>query len=68
MHACRWNNERAGREHDLYGIVSNGQVWQFFKLTPEREVYGSDLYVTASLPALLGMLDYVCGECARNVS
>jgi hypothetical protein len=68
MHACQWNSQQAGRDHDVYGIVSNGQVWQFFKLTPTREVFGSDFYVTASLPPLLGVLDHVCAACARNAA
>ena len=32
MAACRWSNRQRGVEVEIYGIVSNGQAWQFFKL------------------------------------
>jgi hypothetical protein len=66
MIACRDNNRQEGHEIDVYGIVSNGQTWQFYKLTPQQELFETDLYVTSDLPRLLGALDYVCGECAKN--
>ncbi len=67
MVACQWNNRKESLVIDVYGIVSNGQGWQFYKLTPAGEVFETDLYVTNDLPKLLGVLDYVCGECAKNV-
>lgn len=67
MVACQWNNRQENHAIDVYGIVSNGQGWQFYKLTIAGEVYETDLYVTSDLPKLLGALDYVCGECAKNV-
>ena len=33
MIACRDNNHREAFDTDVYGIVSNGQGWQFYKLT-----------------------------------
>lgn len=67
MIACRDNNRQEGHETDVYGIVSNGQTWQFYKLTTGQELFETDLYVTSDLPKLLGALDYVCGECAKNI-
>jgi hypothetical protein len=67
MYACAWNNQQEGHSIDIFGIVSNGQVWQFYRLTPAGVVSESELYTTARLPELLGMLDYVCAECAKNV-
>ena len=66
MIACRDNNRQEDHETDVYGIVSNGQTWQFYKLTTQQELFETDLYVTSDLPKLLGALDYVCGACARN--
>ena len=66
MVACRWNNTRDGLEIPVYGIVSNGNDWQFYKLTPASDVYQTALYSLRSLPELLGILDYICAECARN--
>jgi len=68
MAACRDNNRRDGHDLDVvFGIVSNGQVWQFYQLTQTGEVFESRLFSTDYLPDLLGALDYLCAECARRV-
>ncbi len=67
MMVCRDNNLQEGHDIDVYGIVSNGQTWQFYKLTTVQALYETTLYVTSDLPKLLGALDHVCAECARNV-
>jgi hypothetical protein len=67
MYACAWNNQQEGYSLDVFGIVSNGQVWQFYQLTLAGEVFESGLFTTERLPELLGMLDYVCAECAKRV-
>ncbi len=67
MAACRWNNAQQGHNLDVYGIVSNGQGWQFYKLTQAGEVWETDQYGLKTLPELLGALDAVCAECAKNV-
>ncbi len=65
MLACAWNNQKAGRDVDVFGIVSNGQGWQFYQLTRAGETLETDLYTTHDLPTLLGALDSICAECAR---
>lgn len=67
MAACRWSNQQRGLDMDVYGIVSNGQVWQFYRLAQSGDILESGLYTVDDLPELLGALDYVCGECAKNV-
>lgn len=67
MAACRWNNQQRGLDADVYGIVSNGQVWQFYQLAQPGTIFESGLYTVDDLPELLGALDYVCAECAKNV-
>jgi hypothetical protein len=67
MAACQWINRQENRDITVYGIVSNGQAWQFYRLTPSGEIFETDLYVTRDLPQVLGALDYVCAECAKNV-
>jgi len=67
MYACQWNNRRRSHEIDVYGIVSNGQGWRFYKLAQGGDVYETDQYGLKGLPDLLGALDYVCAECVRNV-
>ena len=67
MTACRDNNLQSGYSVDIYGIVSNGQGWVFYRLTTENEVFVSGLFTTEDLPKLLGVLDFVCAACAQNV-
>lgn len=67
MVACQWSNLQENHMIDVYGIVSNGQAWQFYKLTLVGEIFETGLYTTEFLPELLGSLDYVCSECAKNV-
>jgi len=68
MYACQWNNRQRGQEIDVYGIVSNGQGWRFYKLAQDGDVYETDQYGLKGLPDLLGALDYVCAECSKNIS
>ena len=67
MYACQWNNRQRSLDIDVYGIVSNGQGWRFYKLTRISEAYETTLYGMEDMSGLLGALDYVCAECARNV-
>ncbi len=67
MVACRWNNSKAGLEIPVYGIVSNGTGWYFYCLAIDKAIYKSGLFATNDLPELLGAIDYICGECAKNV-
>ena len=65
--ACREKNVADGYDLDLFGFVSNGQFWQFYKLTIGREIYETSEYGINGLPELLGALDYICAECAKRV-
>jgi len=67
MAACRWNNQQRGQVIDVYGIVSNGQAWQFYKLCQAGDAFETGLYTTEFLPELLSALDYICTECAKNI-
>lgn len=67
MVACQWNNRQSGQDIDVYGIVSNGQIWRFYKLTRTSDAYETNQYGIENLPGLLGALNYICAECALNV-
>lgn len=67
MYACAWNNRQAGHDVDVYGIVSNGQGWLFYKWERGGDVFETEQYAISDMPHLLGLLHYVCGECARLV-
>lgn len=64
MKACREVNEK---EIDIYGIVSNGEGWKFYKYAINGEVYQSELFTTADEEKLLSVLDYIFGECEKNL-
>ena len=66
MVACRWKN-RHGSAIPIHGIVSNGDGWQFYCLTPQNTVLQSALFGLSTLPELLAALDFVGGECAKHV-
>ena len=65
--ACREKNLADGYDIDLFGFVSNGQTWLFYKLTTTNEIYETSEYNVENLPRLLGALDYICAECAKRV-
>ena len=66
MAACR-DNARDGHDLEVHGIVSNGQVWVFYRLTRTPEVFVSGTYTMTDLPKLLGALDHVIATCADNI-
>ena len=65
--ACREKNQADGYDIDLFGFVSNGQTWLFYKLTTTSEIYETSAYNVENLPRLLGALDHICAECAKRV-
>jgi hypothetical protein len=67
MIACRSNNRQAGLDIDVYGIVSNGQAWQFYRLTTDGIIYETADYGFSNLPVLLGQLHSICAACAANI-
>lgn len=67
MKACQYNNQLLCQKLDIYGIVTNGEGWQFYKLTLDGLVYGSELYAIGNLPQVLGILNFVFGQCEQNL-
>lgn len=70
MKACRWNNEQAGNQLDVFGIVTNGEVWKFYKLTVEGQVFETLPYSLADRDKVLGLLEQVftrCEECFARI-
>lgn len=67
MIASQQNNRLEGYAMDVFGIVSSGQDWQFYRLTAEGRLFETAPFALRNLPELLGVLDQVCTECAQNV-
>ena len=64
MKACRDNNEK---EIDIYGIVTNGEGWKFYKYAIAGEVYGTELFTSADEEKLLSALNYIFAKCEENL-
>ena len=69
MYACRKKNEAAELQIDVYGIVSSGQGWVFYRWTASNTEFSrTALLGIDSLPRLLSALDYVCAACHAQVT
>jgi hypothetical protein len=67
MVACQWKNRVDDYAIDIYGIVSNGTTWKFYRLTLQGEVYATNYFSLSNLPELLGILHFVCAERAKAI-
>ena len=67
MMVCVEQNAAAGKYLDLYGIVTNGTGWQFYKRTQDGEIWQSGAYGLTTIERLLGALNYVLAFCEENV-
>lgn len=67
MQACQWENNQAGKQIDVLGIVTNGQGWIFYKLNQNGQVFESIPYSLGDPSALLGGLHYIFQECEKNL-
>ncbi|NJM48804.1 MAG: hypothetical protein HC860_23720 [Alkalinema sp. RU_4_3] len=67
MQACQWNNQKAGRSIDILGIVTNGDSWQFYKLTAANQVYETPRHDLINLPMILGILNTIFQDCDNSL-
>jgi hypothetical protein len=68
MKACQWANAQAGKQIDVFGIVTNGGAWGFYKLTTEHQVWGSSIYGLSNMESILGALNYIFAQCESNLA
>jgi hypothetical protein len=68
MQACQWENRQAGKTIDVFGIVTNGQGWMFYKLSRLGEVFETGLYSAEEMAKVLGALHYIFQECEQNLN
>ena len=52
---------------DIYGIVSNGKIWQFGKLTASLFTRNKNLYVIQDLDKLFAAVNYVFKQCELQI-
>jgi hypothetical protein len=68
MQACQWMNRQLGREIPIYGIVTNGEGWKFYRLAIDGAVSESLLYGIGEMSILLGLVRAFLGLCAQNLA
>lgn len=68
MQACQWVNRQLGREIAIYGIVTNGEGWKFYRLQLDGVVSASLLYGIGEMSILLGLLRVFFGLCEQNLN
>jgi hypothetical protein len=51
----------------VFGIVTNGEGWKFYRLFLTGEVEETDLYSIQNLGAVLGVLRFVFERCQQNL-
>ncbi len=56
MQACQWMNAQAGIQRTVFGIVTNGEGWKFYRLELNGQVAVTTLFSVGHLGELLGML------------
>jgi hypothetical protein len=61
LHTCRQLLGPA----DVYGVVTNGETWVFYKL--EAQGWVSLMLAISDMGRLLGALNYVFGKCEENL-
>lgn len=67
MEVCRWLNQQSAKNTDIYGIVTNGEGWKFYRLAIDGEVWESLLYGIGEMSIVLGVLRVFLQLCAMNL-
>jgi hypothetical protein len=67
MQTCQWIDRQLGKELIIYGIVTNGEGWKFYKLELDGSVAESLLYGIGEMSILLGLLRTFFGFCQQNL-
>jgi hypothetical protein len=67
MKACQYNNQQIGQLLDVFGIVSNGEGWRFYRLRRDGLVDETTLYSVGNMADLLGRLRYIFQLCEQSL-
>ena len=67
MQACQWINRQMGREITIYGIVTSGEGWKFYRLELNGKVEESLLHGIGEMSILLGLIRAFFGLCEQNL-
>ncbi len=67
MQACLWSNRQMGQEITVFGIVTNGEGWKFYRLVPTGAVEETNLYSMQNIEAILGALKVIFAAGEQNL-
>ena len=67
MRTCQWAAHQSGRLIDVFGIVTNGEGWKFYRMEANGEVSESLLSGIEELPTLLGRLRAFFALCEQSL-
>jgi hypothetical protein len=67
MQVCQTLNRQLGRVIDVYGVVTNGEGWKFYRLSVAGQVYETLLHGIAEMPQLLGIVRAFFQQCEKNL-
>lgn len=67
MRTCQWAANQSGKRIDVFGIVTNGEGWKFYRMASNGEVSESLLSGIEELPILLGRLRSFFALCERSL-
>ena len=65
MYVCLQNNTQP---INIFGIVTNATVWQFYQLDPQQHIYESPTYTTTHINEVLGILDWIFEQCSHHLT
>lgn len=65
MKACQLNNQEIGKYIDVFGIVTNGETWKFYRLTINNIAYETLPYSISDIPTILGILHNILTQCQQ---
>ncbi len=68
MRACQWTSQQLGRVIDVYGVVTNGEDWKFYRLTAGGEVSESLTSGANEMSMLLGQLRVFFELCEQSLT
>lgn len=68
MDACQISNRKMNQELDIFGIVTNGEGWKFYKLTLTGTVYETLLYSISDIDSIFGILQIIFQDCQNNLA
>jgi hypothetical protein len=67
MQACQWQNRQINHLTDVFGIVTNGQGWQFYRLNQTGAIDETLLYGISDLEMILAVTKHLFSLCQNSL-